>query len=895
MGKISSGCDIVFNITNGDTPIAIRMGSTLSYEQASYEAIAEQLSKNQKVKLRLRDKLKLHSEIVKVTPDSIESSGIVHNGTVQRLASAFNHFDWSNIDQSTKILSTDWFEYYGQDLSNKIILQKNPKTGTNQRIFVVDPSNYKHVSELHQFLLIESMLKNYSDETKQIIENVKIKSIIEQFPDILKEIETQINKLSSIKEKVNSGKDLTKLEAKRYTQLLKLEEKYEHFKNNTPKSPKQLVQDYLNNISLYSGLVFKQGEGKSVSTELENVVKQLQNKNVKEATYNDVFANEIVSNSVYVPSKQLSKIKQSDFIEALQVKVQDLRIKRENLNSGSSEYDANVALTNRINKFIELGNKTPKHWAGIIQTLIEQTDDEFSYSFQGIEKGVIYLKNVPQTLEESYPDFTRKTVEMLKPVETHRGFTIYVDPSGKYYYSRHVLTTKSYGKKYKSAEECKKKIDNIAQYESIGTQSLIEFKTRKDRNVIFTPNKFIPGQVVKSLDLQFKLNQDLNQYEQDLIYDINDSNPINSTSLSNFYKYIVSITKATPENIIKTLQKEIDTFEKAACFIYALNEKHGIDRTKITSEDFDTIINRIKNAKYEYFIIEEVGKGFTQNNLGFKRYIRNSKNKDGVLVKTQKQLYKTVLTPVKPAEIQNNLIKYDDKTARPLSSIRLLRDLSDKISDKLGIKIHVETQSNLEQLFSEWGEEILNDAKGFVRNGEIYINGSVATEKDLFHEYTHIMLGVLKARNFDNYYNLMDIVANTDIGKNIKNLKRKNYPNLSDSDLNEEVFADLFADFIQGRDLGSFLNNQLKDARKAVDESMGSIFGAEAISEEFYHSNTTNIFRQFSHDLGIIMNETNGLEISSGKTFRQASNWIESQIQKYKDTNGKIGIYEECE
>ena len=72
----------------------------------------------------------------------------------------------------------------------------------------------------------------------------------------------------------------------------------------------------------------------------------------------------------------------------------------------------------------------------------------------------IYLKNVPMLLEDRYDDFTYKSIEVMKPVETYKDHTIYVDPTGeKYYFSRHILTTKSYGKAYKTVDECKNRID----------------------------------------------------------------------------------------------------------------------------------------------------------------------------------------------------------------------------------------------------------------------------------------------------------------------------------------------------------------------------------------------------------------------------------------------------
>ena len=54
-------------------------------------------------------------------------------------------------------------------------------------------------------------------------------------------------------------------------------------------------------------------------------------------------------------------------------------------------------------------------------------------------------------------------------------------------------------------------------------------------------------------------------------------------------------------------------------------------------------------------------------------------------------VFKTLITPINPSEISESKIQYDNKVARPLPSIRLLKDLAEKIENKLGIKIHIET------------------------------------------------------------------------------------------------------------------------------------------------------------------------------------------------------------
>lgn len=887
---ILSGCDIVFTVKSAkssDQDVTIQMGSTLSFEQASYEEIAKQLIKNEEKRLALRDALKLKSEHLAVK----FSENIVHNDTVKSLASAFTDYDWSKIDQSTKILTADYFLYYGNDLSNTIIIQKDPKTGINSRIYVVDPCNISQVSELHQYLLIQSKLNKFTEDVEEIIKNSDIDIILKQLPTIISLLKKDVDEFN----KIENTNDVKQKNSKKFIKLQKSKTIYEHFQDNIPKYSKELLLDYLENRTKYNELFYYIGDSSfSVDTALNDVILLLQEKNVKEANYNDVFVNEITKNSHKTQSpinknQKVSKIKQSDFIKALRLKASDLSKKRQSLDDKSEKYIESIELEKKINKFVELKEKKLKHWQDIIKLMLIQADDEYSYQLDSIGKGVLYLKNVPTTLEEKYQDFTRKSIELLNPDEKeYYGHTIYVSPKGEYYFSRHVLTTKSYGSRYKSPYECKKAIENKLKWDSIGKQSLIEFKTR-ETDVVFLPNKFISGQIVKSLNIRFKKSQSLNNFEKDLIYHIDDK----QNTLQHFYNYVSELIEET-DYAQKKLQEIIDTAEKASCFIYMLNEKFGTERTKITKQDFDSMIDRIKEAKYEYFIIEEVGDGFNLTRGGLHQYTTSYKDKEGRIQIKNKKFYKTLITPILSSEISEQKITYDSKHARPIPSIRLLEDLSKKIYDKLNINIYIKTQSELEELFKKWKEEMPSDVRGFIRNGEIYINGSLATQTDLFHEYTHIMLGVLKAINFDNYYNLVDIVANSDKGKFTKKFLKQSYPNLSESDLNEEVFADLFAKFMQGKDLDSFLNKTLSDARKAVDEGFGNIFSSDIITEEFYNADIYNIFRQFGHDLGLIMNEKTGLELSQGTNFRRASNWIESQIKKYKDSDGKVGIYENC-
>lgn len=121
------------------------------------------------------------------------------------------------------------------------------------------------------------------------------------------------------------------------------------------------------------------------------------------------------------------------------------------------------------------------------------------------------------------------------------------------------------------------------------------------------------------------------------------------------------------------------------------------------------------------------------------------------------------------------------------------------------------------------------------------------------------------------YTKLLDKVMSSkqDIVESTKSGLRRIYPNLANSDLNEEVFVKLFADFLSGKRV----DNMFNDVKAKVDSEMKSIFNL-ATEEDFnslYRGRVKSIFQTFSKDIGRV---GNGLDFSKGTVFRQAANWI---------------------
>lgn len=863
MGTISSGCDIVFTI--GDN--IVRMGSDLSYEQSSLDNIVKVLFQDEKSRFDLYEALKYETQIKEVDSEAIKNNGIVSNNTVYNLAKQYSGLDWEGIDQSTKLFTANWIKYYDQDLSGSIVNQYS-KNNNKEKIIIVNPNNPDEVNRLNEYLKVKKLIRTQTTETQAIIDNSDIKYIL----DIIKNVDQYFN-ISELKSIIGNEKTTANKKAIA-NQKLSI---YNSIKNGNIRSARDLLEFYIEHNSAFIQLQYRKGNHfYSINPELDRVIALLQGKDITTSQYSDIFANEVSSNSDWDFKYNCAKISKDKFLMILSTKLKDLEL---------NKTPENEQLRKKIQDYID-GKRSNKNIETIINLLIDQTDDEFSYSLNFIDDKYIYLNNVPRTLGNRFKDFTYKTIDLLKPVEFYKGYTIYQDSNGKYYYSRHPITTSTYGTRYNTSIECKKKIDNRVKYNSISKESFIEFKTMEE-DVVFIPNQLQKGQIIKSIDIHFNKNLKLNSIEQDLIY--NNIHKDNNT-LDKFYNYVVGIVQSNDPNKIKDiLIKKIDTSEKAACFIYALNEQEGNDRSPITTKVFDSILQRIDKASKNpiYYIVEEVSKPINPKLLGLKVYKEITAKRP-----TTKLVHKTLLTRINPVEIKNEKVKYDE-VGRPLSSTRLLKDLAKKMQDKLGIVIHVESQSDLEQLFKEWSLEMPPNTKGFVHNGEIYINMSNATQSDLFHEYTHIMLGILKSKNFDNYYKLVEILANTKYGSRVKKDLKDSYPYLADSDLNEEVFAELLGKYLAGKGMDAFLNNQLSIQKQVIDEKLGSIFSLNPISEEFYNSTWDNIFKQFSYDLGMLMNEDNGLHINNDNTYGQATNWIEQQIKQYKDS--EIGIQEICD
>ena len=575
-------------------------------------------------------------------------------------------------------------------------------------------------------------------------------------------------------------------------------------------SQKELLIDFISRNSDYKNLLVEKGA--------YGLLKEIAT-NLNKPKYNNPLDREF--------SAKLKKIKgtksdytilKTDFINLVKIHTPELI---QNLTADQLKND--TVLAELFNKFYE--NFT-----------------EFVGKFKGTtDKGIIIQKLV-ETLGNRY-GFTYSTIsEQVIFDSTFRGFNIYKYTDGirtRYMFSQDVITPSTITKMYNSIEEIQniinQKYDTNITFSSNFEPEFRMIPAYERVNAISTTKYHAPGSVVKILNIELDKNTILDTEEKILLN--------GDSLLKDFYNHF---KKQLSENQYQALVNTVDSIETAGIFIYLINERAGIQQGRNLQEGtaFEDTLSDIQEAK---------------NNNDYNLYfIQDCSGPKGN--------YFIKMIPIK-SDVQIN-----EKYSRPEPIIGLINEIIDTFNEKFKIGATLLTQDEISEQFPD----IPAGTKAFIREGNIYINGSLATSEDVIHEYTHLFLGVLKAQNYDMYTQLLDKVMNSkqnSVGFTKSTLKRI-YPNLANSDLNEEVFVKLFADFLSGKRV----SDMFKEVKAEVDSEMKSIFTL-ATEEDFnslYRGRVKSIFETFSKDIGKF---GNGLDFSKGTVFRQAANWISKGIE----------------
>lgn len=477
-------------------------------------------------------------------------------------------------------------------------------------------------------------------------------------------------------------------------------------------------------------------------------------------------------------------------------------------------------------------------------------EPEFSWSYVKNTNNGIILRSSPKTLQSKY-GIEYDTIHSFDIIiDDFYGYKIYrfTDDEGKQKYisSRGFLTEQSLSKVYNSLDDLKQYIQNSVSKQDIKKNSFIEFKYREqldggwstelDQFSITTLQSLIPGSIIESIDVPINEKQEFYNANENSLFKLDRQN-------YDVFSKIVrdwNISDELKNNILGS----INTPEKIAIFVYKVNEllKNNRSDEQVMSE----IIDMIQNAKKNYYYIDSK----QSSNKGFK--------------------YRVI--PTDPIQIDNY------KKDKNVPVVELISAIGQVLQFQFGVNINMMTAAEISEKYPDINT---NETKAFVRDGEIFINTTSAEATDPLHEFTHIILGVLKANPElrRNYEQLMYIVSNTTEGKLKRQKLRDIYANVSEMDLMEEVFVDLFSKHILGEldpgfdNLFTSIDNYMKDVTKIVFNNP-----IEDL-ESFYGSSIQTVFRRFNSDVASLL-DGKKINFSDTKQSRRLSNWISKQIEE---------------
>lgn len=374
------------------------------------------------------------------------------------------------------------------------------------------------------------------------------------------------------------------------------------------------------------------------------------------------------------------------------------------------------------------------------------------------------------TIGEVY-DFSYADQPLFTFTENYKGFYIYeFHKNGTTHYaiSRSIISPKAYMRTFSSLDYAKAAIDN--NEDTLLESGLYSIKqhTGRPRTSKIEMKGLRVGQIVTTLDLKLP-----------------------SYAYSDFSNSVKELLTGSVQKFQEKLGfiegiETLDTPEKAVAFIYLAH------KTMKSSDDFFEVLNEKTDVVKS--IIETINSAPTVSYLVEKEnYYKKGGNE-----------YQLKLLQNNGTNISTEG-KFEDITVQDFID-QNLNEVITYFNNQFGINIHSITRSELELLSKEHSlglENKLDTVKAFVLNGEIYINTSNANAEDLFHELSHILLGVVKAANPEAYEEIIKSYQKKGGYKYQYNIHRKTYTHYAEQDVVEETIADMIAsDMFKAKQLG---------------------------------------------------------------------------------------------
>lgn len=491
-------------------------------------------------------------------------------------------------------------------------------------------------------------------------------------------------------------------------------------------------------------------------------------------------------------------------------------------------------------------------YATLLSTLFS-AEPEFSMYFSSSSNKGVTLKSEPRSIQAKY-GIEYETIQSFDIVNPdYKGYKIYAffdNGERKFIPSRGYLTEDTVAKTYSSEEEVRSYIDSAVEKHDIKKHSFIDFKFRGSTVVdgrtiyedelssftLYSQQALTQGSIIESLDIPLVKSTRIFNGE-DILFTEDRQN------YSSFKRIVEgwNISDGLKANILSS----VNNAEKIAAFIYKVNEL--LNEKRDNEQVIGEVVSMIEQAPKRAYYIES------------KTWVPGRKQ----------FIYRVI--PTNPIQIE------EYKKSKRVPIISLMSAINNVISDKFGISVNMQTS---EEIKTNFPDVDANTSRAFIRDGQIYVNTTIAQSSDLLHEYTHLILGILKSdpNLRRNYEQLLDIVSKTNEGKEMIKKLRSRYDTASEMDLMEEVFAKLFSNHIMG-EMNPQLDQIFQGQERFLRDATKIVFNNEiADLKSFYGKTLETVFTRFSSDVSALLSQQ-GLDFGSTKTSRLYSNWISKQIR----------------
>lgn len=491
-------------------------------------------------------------------------------------------------------------------------------------------------------------------------------------------------------------------------------------------------------------------------------------------------------------------------------------------------------------------------YATLLSTLFS-TEPEFSMYFSSSSNKGVTLKSEPRSIQAKY-GIEYETIQSFDIVNPdYKGYKIYAffdNGERKFIPSRGYLTEDTVAKTYSSEEEVRSYIDSAVEKHDIKKHSFIDFKFRGSTVVdgrtiyedelssftLYSQQALTQGSIIESLDIPLVKSTRIFNGE-DILFTEDRQN------YSSFKRIIEgwNISDGLKANILSS----VNNAEKIAAFIYKVNEL--LNEKRDNEQVIGEVVSMIEQAPKRAYYIES------------KTWVPGRKQ----------FIYRVI--PTNPIQIE------EYKKSKRVPIISLMSAINNVISDKFGVSVNMQTS---EEIKTNFPDVDANTSRAFIRDGQIYVNTTIAQSSDLLHEYTHLILGILKSdpNLRRNYEQLLDIVSKTNEGKEMIKKLRSRYDTASEMDLMEEAFAKLFSNHIMGK-MNPQLDQIFQGQERFLRDATKIVFNNEiADLKSFYGKTLETVFTRFSSDVSALLSQQ-GLDFGSTKTSRLYSNWISKQIR----------------